>query len=192
MARPKSFDPDTALEQAMGVFWEKGYEAASVADLTGRMGINRFSLYDTFGDKRALYLAALDRYIERATGAALDALRSPDATLEDLEAWLVGALEQCDDERRCMVLRGAVEAGPGDAEVAERVEEAKSRVRNYFESIISREQGRGRVRAGVDPALASWGLYALHVGLSALGASGVAASRAVVAEQIAALRGGDF
>src|SRR5919106_1334524 len=64
MARHKEFDRDEALHRAMEVFWSRGYEAASVGDLVKHMGINRQSLYDTFGDKHALYLAALDRYPE--------------------------------------------------------------------------------------------------------------------------------
>ena len=62
MARPKEFDRDEALHKAMEVFWSRGYEAASIRDLVEHMGINRQSLYDTFGDKHALYLQALDRY----------------------------------------------------------------------------------------------------------------------------------
>src|SRR5438034_827557 len=64
MARQKEFDRDEALQGAMEVFWSRGFEAASIQDLVGRMGINRQSLYDTFGDKHALYLEALDRYHE--------------------------------------------------------------------------------------------------------------------------------
>ena len=64
MARPKQFDRDEALERAMAVFWRRGYEGTSVRDLVEHMGINRGSLYDTFGDKRTLFLAAVDRYLE--------------------------------------------------------------------------------------------------------------------------------
>lgn len=62
MARPREFDRNEVLEKAMQVFWTKGYERTSVRDLVAAMGINRGSLYDTFGDKRALYLTALERY----------------------------------------------------------------------------------------------------------------------------------
>src|SRR6266436_1904152 len=62
MARHKEFDKDEALHKAMEVFWSRGYKAASIEDLVKHMGINRQSLYDTFGDKHALYLQALDRY----------------------------------------------------------------------------------------------------------------------------------
>ena len=62
MARTKCFNRDEALEKAIGAFWAKGYEATSVQDLVDCMGINRGSLYDTFGDKHKLFLEALDRY----------------------------------------------------------------------------------------------------------------------------------
>ena len=62
MPRPKAFDPDAALQQAMQVFWERGYEATSVQDLVQGMGINRFSLYSTFGGKHQLFVTALERY----------------------------------------------------------------------------------------------------------------------------------
>ncbi len=61
MARPKEFVPEEAIEKAMEVFWRKEYEATSVEDLVSAMHINRGSLYDTFGDKRKLFLACMDR-----------------------------------------------------------------------------------------------------------------------------------
>ncbi len=61
MARPRTFDKDQALDRAMDLFWDKGYDATSVADLTEAIGINRPSLYAAFGDKEALFMAALDR-----------------------------------------------------------------------------------------------------------------------------------
>ena len=77
MARHKEFDRDEALQRAMEVFWSRGYEAASVGDLVQHMGINRQSLYDTFGDKHSLYLAALDRYREVEGRKMFEALERP-------------------------------------------------------------------------------------------------------------------
>ena len=64
MARTKEFDRDAALDRAMHVFWKKGYEATSLPDLLQAMGIARQSLYDTFGEKHALFMAALERYTQ--------------------------------------------------------------------------------------------------------------------------------
>lgn len=63
MSRTKEFDPDVVLDRAMELFWERGFEATSMALLTERLGIGRASLYATFGDKHQLYLAALRRYL---------------------------------------------------------------------------------------------------------------------------------
>lgn len=81
MARPKEFDRDTALKAAIEVFWTKGFAGASTDDLTAAMGIGRQSLYDTFGDKRRLYLEALSRYnTENVAGHLADLGAAPSAT----------------------------------------------------------------------------------------------------------------
>ena len=71
MARPKEFDPETAAQEAMEAFWERGYAATSVNDLLEEMGLNRGSLYGTFGDKKQLFLAALEKYAKCASGSAI-------------------------------------------------------------------------------------------------------------------------
>src|SRR6185312_856599 len=82
MARPKSFDENAVLDQAVELFRARGYEGTSLAELESHLGLGRQSLYNTFGDKQALFIKALDRY-RRATGAAMaDGLNLPDAGLE--------------------------------------------------------------------------------------------------------------
>ena len=75
MPRSREFDRDVVLDRAMRVFWTRGYEAASIQRLVARMGIQRGSVYATFGDKRALFFAALDRY-DRVATARLPPVRS--------------------------------------------------------------------------------------------------------------------
>ncbi len=123
MARPKAFDPDLAVEQAMDVFWCRGYEATSIQDLVEATGVARQSLYGTFGSKDGLYLQALDRYRElegRRAFACLDGDAPPRERLRTLfERFGFGTLED-PDNKGCFVLNAALERAD-DAQTARRV-----------------------------------------------------------------------
>src|SRR6202030_4546824 len=79
MGRPRSFDIDRALDRALLVFWRKGYEGASLSDLTKAVGVNRPSLYAAFGGKEALFRKALDRYLNGPAAYTQEALKEPTA-----------------------------------------------------------------------------------------------------------------
>lgn len=118
MGRPRCFCEDQAVDAAMRVFWEKGYEGASLNDLTEAMGINRPSLYATFGDKAGLFLRAMERYAEGPAGYVKAALELPTAR-EVAEALLRGAVEMLgnpQNPRGCLAVQGAV-ACSSDADV---------------------------------------------------------------------------
>ncbi|MEP6873250.1 MAG: TetR/AcrR family transcriptional regulator [Burkholderiales bacterium] len=92
--RPLSFDRDAALEQAMHVFWERGYEAASIADLTTAMNITPPSLYTAFGDKERLFLEAIERYALGPGSAGPRALAEEPTARGAIERWLKEAAEE--------------------------------------------------------------------------------------------------
>src|SRR6201986_4998640 len=94
MARHKEFARDEALHRAMEVFWSRGYEAASMGELVKHMGINRQSLYDTFGDKHTLYLAALDRYREVEGRKLFELLERPGSVKRALRHLFEGVVER--------------------------------------------------------------------------------------------------
>ncbi len=123
MARHKEFDSDEALHKAMEVFWSRGYEAASIQDLVKHMGINRQSLYDTFGDKHALYLQALDRYREVEGRKVFDLLERPGSVKKTLRLLFEGVIEKalCDRQRRGCFMGNAV------SELAGRCKETAAR-----------------------------------------------------------------
>lgn len=108
--RPIGFDKDAALEAAMLLFWERGYEGTSMADLTQAMGLNPSSIYAVFGDKHALFQLAVKRYIEIRAQYAVKALEEP--TLEKFIRALfdntVAFLTTPGHPARCMTLSGAV------------------------------------------------------------------------------------
>ena len=102
MARHKEFNRNDALRKAMEVFWSHGYEAASINKLVKRMGINRQSLYDTFGDKHMLYIEALDLYREVEGRKMFELLKRPGSVKKTLRMLFQSVVEEslCDQERR--------------------------------------------------------------------------------------------
>lgn len=122
--RPRSFDRDAALDAAVLVFWEKGYEGASLADLTSAMGINRPSLYATYGNKRDLFIQAIDRYAATHGSRAFSALRlEPDnrtAVQRFFEASIECALAD-GTPRGCLINTVATDAAGNDAGLRDRL-----------------------------------------------------------------------
>jgi len=121
MARPKEFEQDAALERAMNLFWENGYEATSIRDLIAYVGISSSSIYNTFGDKQDIYRAALERYrrVEYEQVRQLLAVPRPlRETLAGMFAELIDDLIADEGRRGSFTLNAAVELGARDPIVA--------------------------------------------------------------------------
>lgn len=140
MARTKTFEPDHAVDAALALFRLRGYEATSVDDLVQQLGIGRGSLYDTFGSKHALYLQALDRYLQQIAPAA-------DAPLPERAQDAIAALlyQQVDDAVRaaplggCFLINSAVELAGRDKAVAARVKKNLAQGEQMIEQILARD-----------------------------------------------------
>jgi AcrR family transcriptional regulator len=166
---------DQALERALDVFWRKGYEGASVADLTRAIGINPPSLYAAFGSKEGLFKAALDRYEEKHAVLWHEALAAPTA-YEVASRLLTGVAEELGDKskpRGCLMVQGALAAGEEcDAvkkELARRREASVALVRDRFK----RAKKEGDLPKDTDPAtLARYVATVIH-GMAVQAASGV-------------------
>jgi len=115
MGRPRAFREQDALDAAMRIFWEKGYEGASLDDLTEAMGINRSSLYATFGDKEALFQKAIERYREGPMGFFHEALQQATArgVVEALFRGTVKFLADPSHPKGCLTLQGGLACGAG-------------------------------------------------------------------------------
>lgn len=152
MARPKEFDRDAALERAMMVFWEKGYASTSTADLVSAMGIGRQSLYDTFGDKRALYLEALARYSDASVTDLLGHLKAErplDAIAAMLYAFAARPVEQ--NALGCMGINSICELGRADGEVSAVHEVHGERLKNAIVKLLQQAKKDGSARATLNP-----------------------------------------
>jgi AcrR family transcriptional regulator len=113
MARPREFDIDEALDRALRVFWRKGYEGASLSDLTRAMRVSRPSMYAAFGNKEALFRKALDRYVEGPGAYFREALREPTARAVVERLWGDAAelLSEPKTPRGCLMVQGALACG---------------------------------------------------------------------------------
>src|SRR5260370_26426750 len=121
MVRPKEFDRDAAVERAMSVFWSKGYAATSTDDLLQAMQIGRQSMYDTFGDKRRLYVEALKRDQQESVAGHIKRLRSLASPLAGIEALVVGVVssDRTTREKGCMGVGAICDFGSAAPELSD-------------------------------------------------------------------------
>lgn len=155
MPRPKEFNPDEALEQAMQVFWHKGYEATSMEDLVSAMDINRGSLYATFGDKRELFLKAMDRYCSGGgIGSRLSILSEPGPAIPLIRRFMGAMLEfgLSDPLRRgCMITNTVMELAPHEKDIARRVAGRLQMAEEAFFTLLTRAKQEGELAIDKDP-----------------------------------------
>jgi TetR/AcrR family transcriptional repressor of nem operon len=154
MPRTKAFDPDRALARAMAVFWRLGYDKTSTAALMKAMGIARQSLYDTFGDKRALYLKALAYYRDRTNADAQRLLETAPSVKEGVAKLLfnIAAETREQHERGCLLLSANLERDTRDAVLADFLRDNKARVEGILAEAIRRGQARGELSPTLDPS----------------------------------------
>jgi AcrR family transcriptional regulator len=173
--RPRAFDDEEVLDVAMRLFWDHGFDGTSMSDLTEAMGINRRSVYAAFGNKEALFTAALERYLAGPGAFAAKALELPTAR-EVAESFLLGSVEAFTSPDRpsgCMVVQSALTCS--DASAAVRSHLAAHRVAGVdaFRERFDRAQEDGDMPADVDTqALASY-VVALSNGISVQANSGI-------------------
>lgn len=170
MARQKSFSPDTALDQAMGVFWQRGFAECSIDDLVAETGVSRYGLYSTFGEKDELFAAALDRYSERVIDPLFGPLEKDGAGLADIHGYfdrLVAASDQPYARFGCMLCNTVADADTVSAPVARRVAQFIGRLRFGFLRALENAKRDGDLGAEADPqALADY-LVGIVQGISA-------------------------
>ncbi|MFF4796998.1 TetR/AcrR family transcriptional regulator [Streptomyces sp. NPDC001351] len=173
MARTKEFDPDAALQSALELFWQRGYEATSMSDLVDRLGIGRASLYATFGSKHELYLKALERYDRAGLPPIVRELSQPGPALPAVRALVRRyATEAADEQLRlngCLVTNTASELAPHDPAAARRVERNWDHLETVLHSALVRAQAQGELPAGRDPLALARMLLVLLQGLRVVG-----------------------
>jgi TetR/AcrR family transcriptional repressor of nem operon len=154
MARPKEFDPECALAKAMNVFWRLGYENTSLEALMKEMGIAKQSLYDTFGDKRALYLKAMAHYRDQTNGQMQKMLDEISPVKDGFAKLLYGLAAETREqhERGCLLLSANLQRDPKDAVVADFLRDNQTRVEAIFLQALARAKKKKELSLKDDPA----------------------------------------
>ncbi|MEN8145467.1 MAG: TetR/AcrR family transcriptional regulator [Gemmatimonadota bacterium] len=180
MPREKEFEPDVALADAMDLFWEQGYEATSVQDLVDRMGINRFSMYDTFGNKHDLFIKALERYRKETTSGPIGELKnSPEGlnAIRDYFSTMVDHLSGPGGKKSCLMVNSLAEKAACDDEISTCVMENVTCLENAFRRAIERAQALGEIKSDRSPDRLAEFLVTNAFGISVLGKGPINRSR---------------
>lgn len=173
--RPREFDMDAAVDAALLVFRERGYHAASLGDLSAAMGLTAGSIYKAFSDKRAIFLAAFDRYAN-GRSAQLQPLLDAEATgLGKLRATLrfyAEASHGVEGHRGCLVAGSAAELATFDAAMAARVTAALQRLETMLRDLVLLGQADGSIPSAIDAEAAARTLLCVLQGLRVVGKAG--------------------
>ena len=148
MARPRDFDEVVALDAAIECFRCRGYAATSVRDLTESMGIGATSLYNSFGDKRALFIKALERYVERSVRARIKRLECSLPPKRAFRTLIEEVIERSVTDRSrggCLLINSALEVAPHDPELAEAIATSLGEIEAFFRRAVVAAQAEGKI-----------------------------------------------
>lgn len=148
MARAKEFDEDEILEKAVALFSCKGYNGTSAQDLVDGLGISRSSMYDTFGDKRTLFIKAINKYRERNSAEMIQFIENSDDVVKTVKHIFNAALNDIlkdDLYKGCLIVNSTVEMAAQDPEIAAILNENMSAVEDVLYRAIKKGQANGQV-----------------------------------------------
>ncbi|MGF1484237.1 MAG: TetR/AcrR family transcriptional regulator [Opitutales bacterium] len=174
MARPRQFDETFAVNEALELFWEKGFASTSLQELLERMQLSRQSFYNAFGSKEGVTVAALKLFRERFN-ERLAALFEPDAGVEAISGFLdyyLITVAPLPERRSCLMTRATVELGRQDEAAAVLIEEHFMRLGLAFETALAQACARGELDAQVDVKGTAALLVALTQGIGVMARAG--------------------
>jgi len=151
MPRPRAFDEESVLDNAMNIFWSKGFAATSIQDLVDETGLNRASMYASFGDKKALFLRVLDHYSQKISTERFADLRNIEDGRAAIEKTFRDAAKTGTAEGRhkgCLMVNSGMELAPHDPETAAIAHQAFRRAEDTFAAALNRAIGQGKISKG--------------------------------------------
>jgi TetR/AcrR family transcriptional repressor of nem operon len=175
MARLKSFDEDRVLDAAVDCFWLRGYGATSVRDLADAMGIGGTSLYNAYGDKRALFARSLARYAERSMRARIARMEADHRPKDAIRAFIAEIIDRSlkdPDRKGCLLVNSALDVAPHDAEIGKVVGGYLDELQAFFRRNVEAARKAGQVPRTVDAKQASAHLLGVVAGIRVLARTG--------------------
>lgn len=148
MARPREFDETVALEAAIACFWRRGYEATSVRDLADNMGLSAPSLYNAYGDKYALFVQALEHYLDRSMRERIERLENslpPKQAIREFIGEIIDHSVSDRERRGCFLVNSALEVAPHDKKLGRLIADRLAELEAFFERSIRKAQAEGTV-----------------------------------------------
>lgn len=192
MARSKEFEREEVLDRAIDAFADQGFAGTSTDTVLQAMGISRQSMYDTFGDKRRLYLEALERYSGHSVTQILASLQSAASPLAGIEAALVdfASRPQSVASLGCLGVSSVCEFGVSDDEVSQVNQAASKRLASAFERAVTEGQQAGEIDAALKPRAAVQFILAMLTGMkvAARGGASIATLREMARVALRSLR----
>lgn len=148
----KQFNPEVVLSKAMEVFWARGYEAASLSELTERMGIGKKSLYDTFGNKRSLFLKTLEYYTQTVLKSMRERLFAPGSPLANLESllWDMQQTHAMAGSKGCLIGTNCADFDTSDKDMAKVLQGYLQQIEDIYYEVVKRAQVAGEIDQSVD------------------------------------------
>lgn len=152
--RPRTFDADAALDRAVDLFWQQGYEGTTISELTAAMGVNKPSLYAVFGSKEELFQQVVRRYAERELAYFGDALAQPTAlkVVRDYLSRNAVALTRSDRPRGCLSIQGGLSSNPANSAVTQFLASSRLAGEHALAERLTQARTDGDVPAEADPA----------------------------------------
>ena len=175
MARTKEFEKEEALDKAIQLFWQKGYNGASMQEVVDCLALSRSSIYDTFGDKRKLFIEALQKYRKENTCKMIDFLEQATEVKATVQEIFERAIQESitdPQHKGCFVVNAAVELAPHDKDFEEIVNQNKETVENAFEKLIRKGQAEGQISQKQDAKALSRFIYNNFSGIRVAAKSG--------------------
>lgn len=171
VGRPREFEPETFLNTALECFWQKGYRATSMSDLMKASGLASASIYKLYPDKRSIYLAALQQYMDEGVsrGAKRDVELSPEAALHETLEFVALLSSSPDGEKGCFTIAAASELLPGDAEIRNKVHHKFNSIINQLEIILRKGQALQVFRCDESPRIMAMSIFMMLEGMRVYG-----------------------